>query len=105
MKYVLNANPSAEGFSSLPGVTANGASVIFTYTQLAASASVTTQVFEYSVDLANWTSINVTPPTGAQVQIGSSVSTPTGPARTITITVPKGSNTQVFGRLSVTLPP
>lgn len=59
---------------------------------------ITTQSFEYGSDLTGWTALNITAPTAAAVILG----TPSGGEPNLqTVTVPKGANTKLFGRLRV----
>ena len=87
--------------SILPQSSSNANNYIFTFNRLAVSAQDTTQVFQYSTDLNHWTDVIITSPTDSKVTLGS---TDANGVQPVTVTIPKGSNTKIFGRLKVTQP-
>jgi hypothetical protein len=96
LEYVLNGNPAVSGPSTiLPAVDVSGANFVFTFSRREESALDSTQAFEYSTDLVSWTPVMITTPTAAEVTLG----TPAGGLQTVTVTIPKGTNTSLFGRL------
>jgi autotransporter-associated beta strand protein len=96
LEYVLNGNPAVSGPSTiLPAVDVSGANFVFTFSRREESALDSTQVFEYSTDLVSWTPVMITTPTATEVTLG----TPAGGLQTVTVTIPKGTNTSLFGRL------
>lgn len=100
LEYVLNGNPSASAPSILPALDASGSNFIFTFTRREESSDDTTQVFEYGSNLTGWTPVAITGTPGPEVTLG----TPSGGSpnlQSVTITIPKGSNTSLFGRLKV----
>ena len=102
LEYVLlNGDPSVSNPEILPTLDASGANFVFSFTRRAASTADTTQTFQYGGDLSGWTTVNLVAGTnnGATVSI-----TPSGSNEQVSIAVPKGANTRLFGRLQVTKP-
>nr|MCU0751182.1 hypothetical protein [Akkermansiaceae bacterium] len=99
IEYILQGgDPSASSPLILPTLDASGSDFVFTFNRRAA-ASGTTQVFQYSPDLgAPWTELAI--PGGA----GVVVSDLGGGIEGVEITVAKGSNAKLFGRLEVNQP-
>lgn len=102
MEYVLNGVPNQSDSSILPELTTTATNFVFTFERLVESATGTTQVFEYSGDLSQWTKLNITVPTATQVVLG----TPANGVQTVTVTIPRTSETggKLFGRLTATAP-
>jgi len=105
LEYVLNGDPlnSEASTQILPTLDVSGSNFVFTFTRRVESADDITQVFEYGTDLSGWTDLNITAPTNAAVTLG----TPTGGTpnlQTVTVTVAKGANTTMFGRLKASQP-
>lgn len=98
VEYVLQGgDPSQSTTGILPAVDATGANFIFTcYRRTAATG--TTQTFEYGTDLGTWTPVAI--PGGA----GVAVADQGGGIEKVEITVSKGANAKLFGRLQVTQP-
>ncbi len=97
LEYVLNGNPGASDPSILPTLNASGANFVFNFTRRTDSANDTTQVFEYSTNLGTWTPVNITGTPGSEVAFGAA----SGGVQTVTVTIPKGTETKLFGRLKV----
>ena len=100
LEYVLQGgDPSVSNPGILPTVNASGANFVFTYSRRTAATG-TTQTFQYSPDLGatSWTDLAI--PGGAGVVVGD----PVDGIEQVQITVPKGTNTKLFGRLKVTQP-
>lgn len=100
VEYVLNGMPNVSDQSILPEFATTGTDFVFTFTRQAISADDTTQIFQYGNDLIGWTDVNITAPVGTQVSFG----TVEAGLEPVTVTVPKESNTKLFGRLKVTRP-
>lgn len=106
MEFVLDGDPAVPGSVVLPTLDASGANFVFAFVRRADSAEEVTQVVEFSTDLADW---NTRTPVAVPATPGDYgvvvVSPSTGPApdqvQNVTITVPKGSNPALFGRLKV----
>ncbi|MCW1925719.1 autotransporter-associated beta strand repeat-containing protein [Luteolibacter arcticus] len=101
LEYVLNGDPlnAQSPAEILPTLNASGMNFVFTFTRLVDSAPDTTQTFQYGTNLDVWTSLNISPGTPAA---GVVIGTPTGGSpntQTVTVTVAKGANTKLFGRL------
>ena len=97
MEYVLQGgNPSVSTTGTLPTLNASGANFVFTYFRRAAATG-TTQTFEYSTTLGvgSWTPVVI--PGGS----GVTVADQGGGIDKVEITVAKGANTKLFGRLQV----
>jgi autotransporter-associated beta strand protein len=98
LEYVLNGgNPSVSNPGILPTLNAAGTDFIFTFFRRA-DATGTNQEFQYGSNLSGWANVPITD--GGQVAI-----TPNNPSAGIDrviVTIPKGTNTKLFGRLSVT---
>jgi hypothetical protein len=104
LEFVLNGNPSVSGQAILPTLDASGANFVFNFTRRADSAGEVSQVFEYSVDLADWTTnspvaIPVASGTSGFATVGASTGTAPNQVQAVTVTIPKGANTKLFGRL------
>ena len=105
-EFVLNGNPSVSGQTIAPTLSASGANFIFNFIRRADSTTEVTQVFEYSSNLLDWTTnptitIPTTPGTVGFVTVGASSGTAPNQVQAVTLTIPKGSNTKLFGRLKV----
>jgi hypothetical protein len=106
MEFVLNGNPSSSNTAILPALSAPGANFVFSFTRRADSASEVSQVFEYSTNLVDWitntpVTIPNTPGTSGVVTVGASTGTAPNQVQAVTVTIPKGTNTKLFGRLKV----
>jgi len=104
MEFVLNGNPSVSNPAILPTLDATGANFVFSFTRRADSAGEVAQVFEYSTDLVDWTTkapiaIPTTPGVSGFVTVGASSGTPPNEVQAVSISIPKGSDTKLFGRL------
>jgi len=97
IEYVLEGgDPSVSSADILPTLDASGANFVFTYLRRAAATG-TTQIFQYGTDLSGWTDVAI--PGGAGVVV-----TGLGGIDEVEITVAKGVNSKLFGRLQVTAP-
>ena len=99
MEYVLQGgDPSVSTTGTLPTLNATGANFVFTYYRRA-DATGTTQTFEYSTTLGagSWTQVAI--PGGSGVVV--TPNTPSAGIDKVEITVAKGANTKLFGRLQV----
>ena len=95
VEYVLQGgDPSVSTTNILPTLDASGANFVFTYFRRTAATG-TTQTFEYGDNLSGWTPVLI--PGGAGVVVTS----PSAGIEKVEITVAKGANTKLFGRLQV----
>ena len=91
-----NGDPSVGSTAILPTSTTTATDFVFTFYRRAASTIDTTQTFEYSDNLTNWVPLAIPGGTGVVItDIGGGIDE-------VVITVPRGSNTKLFGRLVVT---
>ncbi|MBN8456982.1 MAG: autotransporter-associated beta strand repeat-containing protein [Verrucomicrobia bacterium] len=101
LEYVFSGgDPSVSDSGILPTADAGGTNFVFTFHRRSDSTADTTQVFQYGSDLSGWTPVPVV--NGGQVVILPN--TPTSGIDKVVITIPKGANTSLFGRLGVTKP-
>jgi len=105
LEYVLNGEPlNAESTTDiLPTLDASGSDFVFTFVRRAESDADTTQIFEYGSNLSGWTDLRISAPTNAAVFLFQ----PDGGTpnlQTVVVSVPKGANTVMFGRLKVSKP-
>lgn len=103
VEYVLlGGDPSVSNPGILPTLGASGADFVFSFTRVAASATDTTQVFQYGGNLSGWEDV---PIAAGDYAGGVNVAiTPVGDNDQVVITVPKGTATELFGRLKVSKP-
>ncbi|MEO5917303.1 MAG: autotransporter-associated beta strand repeat-containing protein [Luteolibacter sp.] len=101
LEYVLNGDPLNPESPALilPTVNVSGANFVFTFTQRVDSAADTVQTFQYGSNLTGWTDVAITPTPGSGVSTGAPTGTAPNQVQTVTVTVPKGANTSLFGRL------
>jgi hypothetical protein len=105
-EFVLNGNPQVSGQAIAPTLDASGSNFIFNLNRRADSTTEVTQVFEYSTNLVDWitntpVTIPNTPGTSGVVTVGASTGTAPNQVQAVTVTIPKGTNTKLFGRLKV----
>jgi autotransporter-associated beta strand protein len=102
LEYVLNGIPNIANPGILPTPSLTPTRFVFTFTRREESATTTTQIFEYASTLGNWTPVNITAPTAAEVSLGPL----SGGIRTVTVNIPRTSapDGKLFGRLKVSQP-
>ena len=106
MEFVLNGNPSVSSQTILPTLNTSSSDFVFSFTRRADSTSEVAQTFEYSVNLSDWTSntpvtIPTTPGTSGFATVGATTGTAPNQVQAVTVSIPKGANTKIFGRLRV----
>jgi fibronectin-binding autotransporter adhesin len=106
MEYVLNGDPlnGESPQAILPTQDSSGANLVFTFHRLHESASDTTQVFQYGTDLTGWTDVAIAAGTYGSVTVAVTADFPATGIDEVVVTVPKGVNDKLFGRLYVTKP-
>ena len=108
LEYVLNGSPLLAEAPQLilPTLDASGTNFIFTFTRRVDSTADTSQVFNYGTTLAAWTPLTIPAAAGTytEIVVGSATGTAPNQVQAVTITLPKGSNTHLFGSLHVTQP-
>ena len=98
LEFVLDGgNPNESNQGILPTLDASGANFVFTFRRRAETASVTSQTFQYGTNLTGWTDLSIAPST----EVVITPNTPSNGVDQVTITIPKGTNTKMFGRLRV----
>jgi autotransporter-associated beta strand protein len=98
LEYILQGgDPSTASSNILPTLNASGANFVFTYFRRTAATG-TTQTFEFGNNLNGWTPIAI--PSGN----GVTLTDLGGGIEKVEITIPKGTETRLFGRLQVTTP-
>lgn len=100
LEYVFGGDPSALNSSILHTLNASGGNFVFTFTRRAGTDVNTTQVFQYGADLLNWTDV----PIQASSTVSVLASTPSTGFEQVTVTIPKGTNDRIIGRLKVSTP-
>ena len=96
MEFVLDGNPAASDAAIAPSLDASGAGFVFTFNRRDDSESPeTTLVFQHSTDLTTWTDVAIGASTSGAVNVVENSSA----ADTVTVTISKGTNNSIFGRL------
>jgi T5SS/PEP-CTERM-associated repeat protein/autotransporter-associated beta strand protein len=100
LEFVLGGNPLASDPSILPDLAVTSTDFIFTFNRADESEAEVALTFQYGSDLSGWTDIAIGADTGSS---GAGVvvdeGTPAEDPDIITVTVPRGVNTRLFGRL------
>lgn len=98
LEFVLDGgNPNSSDASILPTLDASGENFVFTFRRRNETASVTTQLFQYGSDLSGWNDVAIS----QSSQVNIAADTPTTGVDQVTVTIPKGTNNKLFGRLAV----
>jgi hypothetical protein len=98
MEFVLNGNPSVSNTAIAPTRDASGSNFVFNFNRRDDSESPeTTLVFQHSSNLSTWTDVTIGPSTAGVVTVNENGAAADG----IIVTIPKGVNTKLFGRLKV----
>jgi len=99
IEYVLNSSPSDPTADRLPISNVIGNDIVFTFSRLAASENLTTQVFQYSSNLSEWTDLSLS---GQSTTLGP-ISSDGTQSVTVTIDRSLALGERIFGRLKATL--
>ena len=100
MEYVLGGNPRQLSSGILPAAATQAGSFVFTFRRVHSSTADTTQTFQYGSNLIGWSDVPVAH--GGMVSIIAN--TPQAGIDSVTVAVPIGSGSQMFGRLKVATP-
>jgi autotransporter-associated beta strand protein len=100
LEYVLGGDPAQSSTAILPSAVLSGGNWVFTFHRRTASASDTTQIFQYGTDLSGWTDLPISP--GASVSITGN--NPEAGTDEVTISIPTQQPPKIFGRLKVRRP-
>lgn len=96
MEFVLDGNPAASDTQIAPSLDASGTNFVFSFNRRDDSESPeTTLVFQHSTDLTTWTDVAIGASTSGAVNVVENGSS----ADTVTVTISKGTNNRIFGRL------
>jgi autotransporter-associated beta strand protein len=96
LEFALGGDPQVSDTNKLPTQSVTATDFIFTFNRMDASKAEVALTFEYGSDLAGWTGVSI-PASGSGV---SPVSIDeSGDPDVVTVTIPKGVNTELFGRL------
>jgi autotransporter-associated beta strand protein len=100
LEYVLGGNPLAASSEILPSASAATGNLVFTFRRIHASVADTSQVFQYSSSLSDWTDV----PIVAGERVAIQPDTPQVGTDTVIITIPAATEPRIFGRLKVSTP-
>lgn len=101
MEYVLNGNPGQSDPQILPDLDSSGSNFVFTFVRRIESFDDTVQVFQYNTDLGPvWQELAI-PQTSAAGVVITPVNAVT---EQVQVTVPKGANVRMFGRVKASQP-
>ena len=103
LEFVLGGNPLASSAGILPSLSVTPSDFVFTFTRNDDSEAEIGLTFQHGTDLVEWTPIEIGATSNAGVVVGEG--TPVTDPDTITITIPKGTNTRIFGRLQAVKTP
>ena len=105
MNYVLfNGDPRVPNSATLPALADDGAgNMVFTIYRNHGTTADTTQSFEYTSDMRNWSALSI-PESGSAAGVRVSADTPSAGVDEVKVTIAKGNSTQLFGRLKVLQP-
>jgi autotransporter-associated beta strand protein/T5SS/PEP-CTERM-associated repeat protein len=95
LEFVLGGNPLASDTSILPVLTTDATNFHFTFNRADESESEITLTFQYGSSLTGWTPVAIGAISAGQVTVMENGALPD----TVEVTIPKGSNTKLFGRL------
>ena len=84
----------------MPQLNASGSNAIFTFKRVDAAETDTTHLFQWSTDLQNWNDVAIGATSAGDVTIVENAAA----ADDISVSISKGSNTKLFGRVKVIKP-
>jgi len=97
LEYALGGDPKAPSRNITPTATTTGDHLVFSFQRISSTTADTTQVFQHSTNLTDWTDT----PLVASSTVAIQPNTPQPGTDTITVTLPRGTNSQIFARLKV----
>jgi hypothetical protein len=96
-EFVLNGNPTSGSDNNLPVPSVTTNDFRFTFTRRDDSEGEVAVIFEHSPDLVTWTEMAVGTNSGGGIVVAENGTNPD----TVTVSLPRGTNTKLFGRLKV----
>lgn len=100
LEYTLGGNPNVADSSILPQVSLTTPNAVFRFKRSDSSENDVTQTFQWSNNLQNWNDITLGTTSAGQVTIEENANDHDD----VTITIPLGENTKIFGRLRTSTP-
>lgn len=98
LEFVLGSNPLISDASRLPQVSVTASEMIFSFTREDASEAELALEFQHSANLSTWTSIQIGADNASSAPGVSIIENDANPDQ-VTITLPKGTEAKLFGRL------
>lgn len=96
LEFALGGDPQVSDTNKLPTQSVTATDLIFTFNRMDASKAEVALTFEYGSDLDGWTDVSI--PTSGSGVSPVSIDESADPD-VVTVTIPKGVNTKLFGRL------
>ncbi len=96
LEFVLGGNPLVSSTDKLPELDASGTDFVFTFLREDDSEAEVALTFQHGSDLSGWTDVAIDADGNAPVV---AVSENADAPDDITVTIPKGTSTEIFGRL------
>ncbi len=100
IEYAIAGNPNLPNRQILPAFAATATNAVFTFKRSDDSENDTTQIFQWSTDLQTWNDVALGAATAGIVSVVENESA----ADDITVTITKGTNTKIFGRVKIDKP-
>lgn len=100
LEYALGGNPNIANRLILPVIAPTETNAVFTFKRKDDSENDTTQIFQWSTNLQDWTDVTLTAASAGVVTIVENETADDD----VTVTIPKGSNTKIFGRVKIEKP-
>jgi hypothetical protein len=100
LEYALGGNPNVANRLILPVIAPTETNAVFTFKRKDDSENDTTQIFQWSTNLQDWTDVTLTAASAGVVTIVENETADDD----VTVTIPKGSNTKIFGRVKIEKP-
>lgn len=95
LEFVLGGEPLASDPSILPDLNASGTDFVFTFNRSDESEAEIALTFQHGTNLSSWTDVAIGAAGAGVVGVVENDAAPD----TVTVTIPKGVNTSLFGRL------
>ena len=96
LEYVLNGDPTIASSAILPRVSKVNGNFVFRFNRVAGSILDVIQTFQYSSNLTTWQDISLNSSIDVRISLGDADA---NGVQSVSVTIPAGSNTSMFGRL------